>query len=463
MRTFYCGRGTRLLSHDTKGFRFLSVGISLLLFLSIPLRSQESTTRNSTPSPVTVFGGGERTKLSYLGDHTPQNVLLMTTGYEAAYDDNPFGQRPREQADEEQSLANHVSVLHQSPRMNANIDYQSSLQYFHHYTQFNRMNQTLSADEEITFNTYLSLRVRDDLVDQKGLYAPLSNVYSSSDIGAPTALNSTIYTPLNNVRANTTRADLLAQMSARRSLDVFVGYATRTFTQDATPSYGTATQDIGAEYVWRANEHGSIGVLGSYERMALNGSLLQGNVSRLQSGTFLPTVGWRLRPTLEANVYAGPQLIRQTGANTPAQTQGSALTQMEWSAGGGVTRVGRWMSAMVSAEHVVADGGGLLSFVSKSAFSAGVRKRFYGAWDFTVDCGVARNRSLESNQGPAWLTEWSGRAVATRPIGRKMMLNVGYEYLEQTPHGNVSIGSAFHRNRIATSIAWNWGTIRMGR
>ena len=462
MRMCNCGQGTPLSFLDTKRVHRVAAGISLLLLLSLPSLSQDSATPDSTPLPVTVFGGGERTRLGYQGDQVPKNILMMSTGYEAAYDDNPLGQGPGEQADEEQSLANHASVLHQSPRMSANIDYQSSLQYFHHYTQFNRLNQNLTADEEITFNSYLSLRIRDDLVDQKGLYAPLSNVSSSSEIGSPTALNSTIYTPLNSVRANTARVDVLTQMSVRRSLDLFVGYATRTFAQAGTPSYGTTTQSVGAEYVWRANEHGSVGVLGAYERIALNGSLLQGTASRLQSGALLPTVGWKLRPTLEVNLYAGPQLIQQLDSNASASNAGSPNAQMEWTAGGGLTRVGRWLSAMLSAEHSVTDGGVLLSFVSNTGFSAGVRKRIYGAWDLTVDCGFARNRSLSPNQTSAWLTEQSGRAIITHPLGRKMALNVDYEYLEQTPHGDSSIGSGFHRNRIATSIAWNWGAIRMG-
>jgi len=462
MRMCNCDQGIPLSFLDKNRFLCVAAGISILLLLSLPSLSQDSGSTNSTPLPVTVFGGGERTRLSYLGDHSPQNILLMTTGYEAAYDDNPLGQGPGKQADEEQSFANHVSALHQSPRMNADIDYQSSLQYFHHDSQFNRLNQTLTADEELTFNSSLSLRIRDDLVDQKGLYAPLSNVYTSSEIGAPTALNSTIYTPLNNVRSNTARADVLTQMSVRRSLDIFAAYATRTFTQEGTPSYGTTTQSAGAEYVWRANEHGSFGMLGAYERIALNGSLLEGSASSLQSGTFLPTVGWKLRPTLEVNLYAGPQWIRQVESNAPVQNAGSPTSQMEWSAGGGLDRVGRWLSAMLSAEHAVTDGGGLLSFVTKSAISAGVRKRIGGAWDLTIDCGLARNRSLSPDQISAWLTEQSGRAIITRPIGRKMALNVEYEYLEQTPHGDINLGSGFHRNRIATSLAWNWGAIRMG-
>jgi len=389
-------------------------------------------------------------------------MLLMTTGYEATYDDNPVGQKSPGHADEEQGLSNQVVVVHQSPRMNANLNYQSSLEYFHHYTQFNRFNQTLTADEDLTLSSRILLRLRDDLVDTKGLYTPSSSDAVPSGIGSPTELNSTVYTPLNNVRANTARADLVTQMSFRGSLDVFGAYATRTFAQDAASSYGTSTQNAGAEFVWRVNEHGSVGLLGVYERIDLNGSLLQGSASRLQSGVTLPAIAWKLRPSFEVSLFAGPQFIRQVKAAGIANSGGALPVQIKWAGGAGLVREGRWLSGMLSAEHVVTDGGGLLSFVSNSAISGGVRKRVDRAWDLTIDCGYARNQWISSDASSVLLTEQSGRATIARALGRKIVMEIKYEFMEQMSHGDLSIGSAFHRNRAGASLVWNWGAIRMG-
>jgi len=458
-----CRQEIPLSYHEpTRGIRATALIVELLL-LSLPMLSQDNGTSNSTPLPVTVFGGGDRPRMSYAGDQNPRNMLLVTTGYEATYDDNPAGQNSSGQADEEQGLSNQVVVVHQSPRTNANLNYQSSLEYFHHYSQFNRFNQTLTADEQLTLSSHISVRLRDDLVATKGLYAPSGGDAVTSGIGSPTDLNSTIYTPLNNVRANTARADLMTQLSSLGSLDVFGAYATRTFSQDASSSYGTVTQNAGAEYVWRVNEHGSVGLLGVYQRIDLNGSLLQGSASRLQSGATLPAIAWKLRPTFEISLFAGPQFIRQVEADGVGSGVGSLPVQMKWAGGAGLVREGRWMSAMLSAEHAVTDGGGLLSFVSNSSVSGGVRKRVYHAWDLTIDYGYARNQWISSGASSALLTEQSGRATITRPLGRKIVLEVEYDFMEQMTNGNLSIGSAFHRNRVGSSLAWNWGAIRMGR
>jgi len=435
--------------------------LGLLVFLPC-LRAQQDGGSNSAALPVTVFGGGERPRMNYSGEQSPQNVLLVTTGYEASYDDNPLSQRAGAQADEEQSVGTQLALVHQSARLTANVNYEPYFQFYRRYNQFNRFNQTFSADGLFTFSPHLAVRVRDDFLDQTGLYAPSNSDLSPAGIGSPTALNSTIYTPLNNERANTSRADIVIQKDSRTSLDAFGGYATRTFSQGTTTPFGTTTQNMGGEYVWRASEHASLGLLGVYERIDLSGALLPGSASRLQSGTLLPTMGWKLRPTIELSLFAGPQAIRQIDLQDSSSKQTTLPVQIDWEAGGGLVVDGKAIGLMLSAQHTVTDGGGVLSFVTNNSVSGGLRKRLHGGWDFNVECGLARNRWIPLDASSAWLTEESVRAVLVRPLHGSTVLHFEYEYLEQTPGGDLNVGSNFHRNRVATNVAWNWHAIRLG-
>jgi len=462
MRTLNCSQ--KILSsfrkHEVGSFTAAML-LSLVAFLP-SLCAQQEGGSNSPALPVTVFGGGERPRMNYSGEQTPQNVLLVTTGYEASYDDNPLSERAGAQSDEEQSVGTQLALVHQSARLTANFNYQPYFQFYRRYSQFNRFNQTFSADGLFTFNPHFAVRLRDDFLDQTGLYAPSSSELSPAGIGTPTAQNATIYTPLNNEQANTSRADIVIQKSSRTSLDLFGGYATRTFSQGATSPFGTTTQNMGGEYVWRANEHASVGLLGVYERIDLNGSLLPGSASRLQSGTLLPTVGWKLRPTIEFSLFAGPQAIRQFDLQDSSSKRIALPVEIDWEAGGGLVVDGKRIGLMVSAQRTVTDGGGVLSFVTNNSVSGGFRKRLHGGWDFNVECGLARNSWIPLNASTAWLTEESVRAVLVHPLHGSTVLHFEYEYLDQTPGGDLNVGSSFHRNRVATNVAWNWRAIRLG-
>lgn len=427
------------------------------------LRAQEADEPNGADKGASMYGSGERPRLSYSNDRVPQNLLQLATGYEAAYNDNPLGQSTGVHPDEEQSVGMQATVLHETGRFNLHLNYQPYFQFYRENSGYNHFNQTLAGDGTYNFTPHVALRVRDDFMDQTGLYAPPSAELSPTGLGSPATLNATIYTPLNNQRANSTRADVMVEQSEHRTLTLFSAYGTRSFSEGVSQPFGTNTGSAGAEYAWRTSEHTSLGVLGIYDRINLSGTLLPGSAGRMQSASLTPTLGWKPRPTVSVSLFAGPQAIRQEQAHTATSGDTTRPFQMEWTAGGGIVHDSEGTAVMLSVERSITDGGGLLSFVSNLGVTGGVRRRLSRAWDLSLEGGYARNRWIPIDNSSAEIWECNGRVSLVHPLRENMILHIDYQYLEQTPQGSVGLGAEFHRNRIATSISWNWRPIRLGR
>ncbi len=186
--------------------------IALMPLLPLVLDAQSEGNGGASSPAVMPFGSGQQTSLQYANRQGPKNALMLDTGYETTYDDNVIGvSGAARRGDEEQGFGAHLTVLRQSPKLNAFIEYSPSYEFYAQLREYNRFDQYLGADMELLLSSRWSLRVRDVFDDQSNPYQTELNSPTGNGLGPPSTLNSTVYVPLAAQQSNSTRADLLWQ------------------------------------------------------------------------------------------------------------------------------------------------------------------------------------------------------------------------------------------------------------
>lgn len=452
------------LSNSFKYDLVAVVATASLLVFSLPAQAQNSG--GAQDNTAGVPGNGEKPALSYANDHLPANAMLVQTGYEAAYDTNPLSMSGPVKADEEQRATLDWLLLHQGSRSQARIEYRPYYEFYARNNAYSCFNQLLAADYMLRLNNRWSGRIRDDFIQQTDPNTPQTTELAPSGIGTPSGLNQTVYVPIGNERENNARVDFSYLGGPRTSLDIFAGYDDRSYSGDSLPgssTYGTRGPNGGLDYAWRSSEHLTIGILGMVQRMGLSGILPEESGSRMDIASLFPSVGWRPRPTLEMSVFAGPQFTRQFTSDAGATAAATSSIQARWAAGGTMTRKAERTSLFVSAQHMVSDGGGLLTFVTNSFVEAGVRGRLHGAWDAMADVMIARNNWLPLTVGQGNMNSGFAKLEVTRPLRKGVTLHFGYDFERQTYSGSLPQNSDFYRNHIVTAISWQWRPIPLGR
>lgn len=451
-----------LMSHRT------FILIALMSFLPLVLFAQPESNGASSQA-VMPFGSGQRTSLQYANKQAPENALMLDTGYQATYDDNVIGvSGAARRGDEEQGFGAHLTVLRQSPKLSAFIEYSPSYEFYEELREYNRFDQYLGADMELKLSSRWSLRVRDVFDDQSNPYQTELNSATENGLGSPSTLNSTIYVHLAAQQSNSARADLLWQANARNSAYLFAGYEFRNYTGVHAQSQSltdTRGDSAGAEYAWRASEHATLGALYLFQHFDLSGTLPAGSPSRLDLHGVLPSLGWRPRPSVAITAFAGPQVVIQTMAPTAAASSPASLpSQVEWAGGGTIYRQMDRTAWFLSAQRMVNDGGGLMAYVISSTFNAGFHQRvpLPGRWDATWQIALTQNRGLKGSNGAENLTEQSAGFNLEHPFRSNLTARLMYDFARQNRTEMLPVGAAFHRNRVSLGIYFRWGTFPLG-
>lgn len=411
-----------------------------------------------------IFGSGDQPNIAPA--LIQPNFFLLDASYETSYDSNPLGLHDGAQGDMMQDASAHMVLLHSTQQVHARIEYLPYYQVFQKNSEWDVVNQPvstfnqyLSADVDMTFTERWSARVRDDFTKEMGSYLPQVGENANSGIGAPSNLNSTIYLPFEGEQGNTSRVDVLYQWSQRTSLDVFGGHDLRTFSNQVPGTYLSDTygNSFGGQYAWRSSEHTTLGAIYVFQRTHVSGNLLPGSASSMDVSSVLPSAGWRPRPSLDFEVFGGPQFVKLGGAGL-----GAALDHLtEWAGGGTAIFQLQNTAFFINGQRVVSDGGGLLPFVTSSVVSVGGRRRF-GQWNAAFNISAARNNWIAPAANAYDLTAYTGSLRLTHRLSRDFTFTSNYEYIHQGSSGSLPVGGDFQRNRITAGITWQLRAIPLG-
>jgi hypothetical protein len=441
--------------------------IAMIVFspLARPQAVPAGSSAQQAPLP---FSGGQQTNLQYAGERFPANAFVLDAGYQASYDDNVLvSSGPGRQGDQVHDFITDLSLFHRSPRLNAVIDYSQSDELYGSLTAYNHIDQRLVTDLGFQLSPHWSSSFHDVFFDQTSPFYQGLNDAATGELGSPSAVNTSIYIPPVDQKGNLVRGDLLWQATVRTSLSAFGGTDYRSFGARQLEGHSlmnTTGESTGAQYAWRTTEHSTLGLLYTFQRLTLSGTLPVDSPSRLDNQSALSSLGWQPRPTIEIALFAGPAFIKQNASNTSADalhTQDSSPVVGEW--GATVSqKVGR-ASWFLSADRIVNDGGGIMGFVVNSTFDVGLRWQLpiRARWDATWNLQAAQNSSLTKDNGAYDSNSQSGSFGLEHPLGNKLIARLGYNFARQSSSGTVPFDSDFHRNRISLGISVHWNAISL--
>jgi hypothetical protein len=440
----------------------------ILLLAAALLLAPCLVAQTSSQEIVSSYGSGQQPGLGLASESTPTDALLIDTGYQLSYDDNILGERsPNRQADEVHDLTGHLGLLHRGQRFSIMLDYLPYYELYHHLSQYDQFNQHLTADLNFSFGPRWNLRLRDTFIDRAGSYLPQLADTSSSDLGGVTSLNSTIYAPLAREIDNLSRVDLGWQVTEHTSVSAFGGEEQREFSvpaQQGVSLLNAQGESAGGEYHWRPADRTTLGLVYFFERLNLSGGIPAGAPASMDTQGGFASFGIQLAPRVALNLYAGPQTVTQKISPASVSSPSTSLTQITPAAGGTFTLQGDLTSTFVSVQRSVTDGAGFLGFVASTSIDAGIRRRFRGDWDATLNTEFAWNSELYAPAGPGNLNSQTGSLSLVHPIRGNLISRFGYDYVRQTSSAGVApVGGDFHRNRVTVGVFFQWKPVPLSR
>lgn len=429
-----------------------------LLLFSALARAQVMSPAAVATDTATMFGNGERPELSYADEERPLNIVRGELAYEFAYDDNPLGTIKGSAADVEQVMAASAFFQHQGEHLRATAGYEPYYEHFWTYSQYNQFSQLASGDIRLIPNASWSVRARDSYLRQRGPFEPLLSSSLPPGPGAPGGLNPTVFTPLGEVEANSARVDGIYKPSAHSFVDLFGGYDRRSLSQLAVAAtlYNTRGPYGGAQFGLRPGEHSVVGILGLFQRLDFPGA--SGIPTRIEIASLLPTWGSAPRPGWQLQAYAGPQMWLR-----PPVEGENASQSLTWAGGGNVSRQGERTAFLLSADRMLADGGGLLPVVESTDARAAIRHRIVGHWDGSFGAEFTRNSVVGPSYGMGSFQEASATAELTRPLRGNLVWHIAYGFFHQLSSDGAPAVAEFRRNRIASGLSWQFGAHALGR
>jgi hypothetical protein len=400
------------------------------------------------------FTSGEKPALSYAGEQMPSNVLLIGVGDDMVYDSNVFSTTgAARQGDLIFNLGTHFSLLHQGKRSTISIDYLPYFQLYSKTTQYNRLDQTLSADMGLRLSNRWYLRARDTFSDQMNTYQPQLGGTVVSELGSPSTLNGFVYAPATPEQNNSTRIDFIYQRNVRTYFVVFGGYEQRRFKGEqatAQQMLNTQGETAGGQYTLRLTDHVTLGTLYLYQQLNLFGPLPEGSASRLPVHSGLVALDWQMSPTVIVDAFLGPQYLMPEGVQSATSELAPSYShQLNWAGGGTITKQGQSTAVYLSAEHLITDGGGFLSYATNSSVDIGLRHRLIGNWDATWDVSFARTKGLSFGSSQNNIGSEGVNFRLERPVRGNLSVHLGYSFIHQGSQTTLPAGADFNRNQVS--------------
>jgi len=416
------------------------------------------------------FGNGQTPSLSYAGETTPTNMFVATLSTQTTYDTAALQTTAPHIGDVIYSLGPQFSLVQTEGNFTAALDYQPYFNLYQRLTEYDRVNQSAAADLSYKFGPHLTVRVRDSFMHQTGMYQPQSGTDFVAGLGAPTALNTTVYSPLLSERINNTRFDAIYKKSARTSFTLFGDYANSHFGSSPASTVSVlSTESVtgGAQYAYRASEHLTFAALYTFQPMRFLGALPAGSASQTTVQSALLSLGWQASPTLSLSLFGGPQYTVRQGfqgtTSTPAGTASTPGNHFSWAAGGTLTKQSGKTALVLSVSRAVSNGGAWLPAVTASTVNIGLRRHLVRRWDGSFNLIYAQNQYLGSLLGGGRLDSETADVTLSRSLGERATARLSYDFIQQQGTGLSILGEDFNHSRVSFGIFYQLRKSPLGR
>jgi len=441
---------------------------------SSPPSNQGKSPTASTSAPPAYAGraqappayeDAEKAGLSYAGTPPPQNLLELglTTG--SGYDDNILGNNRQRIGGTYFLFGPSLSLHREGGRLLLALSYQPHFLIYRNASEPNTLDQGLAFDAGYRVSSRLAFRARMSASYTNGFSQPSQNEQVLPGIGSPSSLNQTVFTPTIRQLKVTSRIDANYQASAHDSVGLFLSQSQLAFEQEISNAGSLQnTIERGADLLYRhrLSPHATVGI--DYLLQGIQfGSAPQ---TLVQSAFF--SYAQQLSPSLSLSVFGGPQYSRLDErfslSLNPSTLQAPVFsTQWNWATGGVLTMRSEKTVFLLTAQHQISNGGGLLGAVTRSSVEANVRHRLARRWDAILTSGYANNGILGSTfslGGYRSLTAGTGLQCS---LTEKLALGVRYDFVRQTGTGQSSLFANVDRDLWSVRLFYRFHKIALGQ
>jgi hypothetical protein len=409
-----------------------------------------------------VYGNGEVPQLRYGDAAAVSNLVSLKLEEETGYDSNVPGLSAPRFGSTFFALGPSLEVLQQRAHLVFDLYYQPNFLFYPSLSQYNRLNQALTLDTSYRFGPRLTLRVRDSFSYQTGTSQPGSKDSPLDGLGPPTTLNQIIYTPFAPQIVNGARVDAIYQENARTSFTMFGGFNRLQFTGQpaaAQQYYDTRGVGGGFQYTYRLSEHLSFGALYLFQSLNFQGNLGLGSPSRVSNQSVLTSFAWRLSPSVTLSVFGGPQCVQNRFPNPSVVNSGVANVSnlsfpAHWdvAAGGSLSKQSDRTALSLSAQRMVADGGGWMTAATNSFVNLGLRRLLARRWNANLGLGVGRTDGIIFPYKRNSVTMETAALNLEHSLGERVTARLAYTFVLQNNNGPAAAAAQFDRSRISLGL-----------
>jgi hypothetical protein len=418
-----------------------------------------------------VYGNGEQPQVR-LGDAAAvSNLVALKLSEETGYDTNVPGLSEARFGSTFFALGPSLEVLQQRAHLVFDLYYQPYFVFYPSLPQYNRLNQALSLDTSYGFGPRLTLRVRDSFSYQTGTSEPGSHNSPLDGLGPPTTLNQIAYAPFAPQLVNAMRLDAIYQENSRTSFTVFGGFNQLQFTgrpAAAQQYYDTRGLSGGFQYAYRLSEHASLAALYVCEGLNFQGNVGLDRPSRVSTQSLFGSFAYGLSPSVSLSVFGGPQFVQSRFTNSLGVNSGvanlSTLSSVaQWAAGGSLTKRSDKTALSISAQRIVADGGGWMTAATNSLVNLGLRRLLARRWSAALDLAGGRTDGIILPYKRSSLTTESAALNLEHSLGERLTARLGYTFVLQNNNGPATAAAQFDRSRISLGLFYEAKRFSLGR
>jgi hypothetical protein len=348
------------------------------------------------------------------------------------------------------------------------LEYRPTILLHETATAFNALNQGLKLDGIYRFRRNLQFQWEESVYYTTGVLESASNQYFSLPTGPPPGtLNSTLITPLIRQLANQSELDVIYDISRRSLFEVSGSYAFLDFPGGATATPGlfnTQSDTGGFAYQYRLTRHFTLG----FRYLLQNYHYDFGARDDTQSA-FL-TALWQMGPYVLVSIFGGPSFSRTGGPLTilpgnagVSENILSTGTVGKWGpgAGGSLTLRSDQTVLRLTAQRLIADGGGLLNTVVNFHEGAELRHRLAYSWDLLLMASNARSIALQGVLGRGAVDTQSAEIALDHSLFENLSVHFEYDFVRQRANQYAPVGADLDANRYTVGILYRIGSHKL--
>ena len=444
-----------------KTLRVFEFFVALVVLFPVGLTAQTTSSPALGPDQGFGYGTSVQNSLKFEGENTPENLVSLSFGAAALYDDNVLSTNADRVSDEALSLNTTLAISRQTKNLKLDFDYSPFFLLYRQFSKFDQLNQSANMDLTYRLAPRFILGLHDTLGYRYGAYPTLIDAPILSGPSSPTTLNQMILPYTIRTLSNMVGLDLTFEKTRRTSVTFSGGYNLSKFGNQTAANqslYNTKGLFGGVEFKRWATEHTSF----SFRLLHHDSTYQLGELfgQRTQTESALFSVESRLTPTLTVSLNGGPQYVHTLDQPSAQAGVGQGFYG---AAGGSITEEVRKTALTLSVQRSVSDGGGLYASVIDTTGTFGVRRQLVGRWEADLNIGATRASNLVSQNADEKTDVLLGGIDFVRPLRNGSALHISYATMHELYKGTLPVFYGFDRNQVSIVFDFRLKSIPLAR